>query len=518
MEDSQSKIRLSHFTIALLDRLQGIKAKPNPDEFSRLTVSQTATFFALVYEKIRNVVEYREAHLIRRAAVERILRRRLLLNPSGKGEGENVVRELLWARYFPQDKLGQEDVMKVQAIIDKYIAFKPDNTFTDYLTQLLSCEIEETLSPDDAQRADLETFFLFQVLKNKVKIDNVSDEQKDAYFYVALEKIFNKSDLPYLRYHLLKLQHESLSEVTPRQIKEFERIEKLIKNPYSARMRRFIKNQIPPFKILFQILKTNKNRSREILSDKKSLWKQVEETCKEKYTQSGNRLRQLAIKSIIYIFLTKMIFALILEYPVSLYLFGEVNYTALIINSIFPPLLMFIVVALSSVPGYSNTTRVFERVMHIIDADKSFETSISFVIRKKIEKKPTLKFAFTVFYIFTFVITFLLLHAILSLLKFNALSETIFIFFVSLVAFFSHRVRAVAKEYRLREKESFISPFTDFFAVPFLTVGKFLSSSISRLNFLAALLDFLIEAPFKLIIEVVEEWISFVRSRKDEIA
>lgn len=517
MEDSKSKIRLSHFTLALLDRLHSILLKQTPDEFSRLTVSQTATFFALVYEKIRNVVEYREAHLIRRAAVERILRRRLLLNPSGKGEGENVVRELLWARYFPQDKLGQEDVSRVQSVIDKYIAFKPDNTFTDYLTQLLSCEIEEMLSPEEAQRAALETFFLFQVLKNKVKIDNVSDDQKDAYFYVALEKIFNKSDLPYLRYHLLKLQHENLSEVTPKQIKEFERIERLINNPYSARMRRFIKNQIPPFKILFEVLRKNKENSSELLSDKKALWEQVEETCKEKYAQTSNRLRQLAIKSIIYIFLTKMIFALILEYPVSLYFFGEVNYTALIINSVFPPLLMFLVVAFSSVPGYSNTTRIFERIVYLIDADKSFETSISFVIRKKVEKKPTLKFAFTIFYLFTFIVTFYLLHAILSLLKFNALSETIFIFFVSLVAFFSRRVRAVAKEYRLREKESFISPFIDFFAIPFLTVGKFLSSSISRLNFLTALLDFLIEAPFKLIIEVVEEWISFVRSRKDEI-
>ena len=35
-------------------------------------------FFALVYEKVRNAVEYREDHLILRAAIERILKRRFL--------------------------------------------------------------------------------------------------------------------------------------------------------------------------------------------------------------------------------------------------------------------------------------------------------------------------------------------------------------------------------------------------------------------------------------------------------
>lgn len=95
----EDKIILSEFTNALLSALNSIQPKSRPDDISALSVSQTVSFFALVYEKVRNAVEYREDHLILRAAIERILKRRFSLNSDGTGEAENLLRELLWARY-----------------------------------------------------------------------------------------------------------------------------------------------------------------------------------------------------------------------------------------------------------------------------------------------------------------------------------------------------------------------------------------------------------------------------------
>ena len=60
-------------------------------------------------------------------------------------------------------------------------------------------------------------------------------------------------------------------------------------------------------------------------------------------------------------------------------------------------------------------------------------------------------------------------------------------------------------------------PVVDFFFMPILSLGKFFSSEIAKLNFFIFIFDFIIEAPFKLIFEVDEEWISFVRKRKEEI-
>jgi hypothetical protein len=119
-------IQLSAVTTALLQAIKAIKAKAKPDEYSKITVSRAVSFFAFVYEKVRNVIEYRDDHLVRRAAIERIIRRRISLNPSGEGEGENLVRELLWARYFPTDSLSETDIVGVQRILDIYLSIRKD--------------------------------------------------------------------------------------------------------------------------------------------------------------------------------------------------------------------------------------------------------------------------------------------------------------------------------------------------------------------------------------------------------
>ncbi|PIY69275.1 hypothetical protein COY90_01485, partial [Candidatus Roizmanbacteria bacterium CG_4_10_14_0_8_um_filter_39_9] len=65
-------ITLSTFTQALIDSIKSIKPRANPDDMSKITVSQTVSLFAIIYEKLRNAIEYREDHLMRRAAIERI--------------------------------------------------------------------------------------------------------------------------------------------------------------------------------------------------------------------------------------------------------------------------------------------------------------------------------------------------------------------------------------------------------------------------------------------------------------
>ena len=53
--------------------------------------------------------------------------------------------------------------------------------------------------------------------------------------------------------------------------------------------------------------------------------------------------------------------------------------------------------------------------------------------------------------------------------------------------------------------------------LPILNMGKWLSREIARINFLVALFDFIIEAPFKIFVTIAEEWTKYVKERKDEI-
>ena len=120
-------------------------------------------------------------------------------------------------------------------------------------------------------------------------------------------------------------------------------------------------------------------------------------------------------------------------------------------------------------------------------------------------------------YFSTFFVTLYLIHLGLKQINFNILSEALFIFFVSVVAFFAYRIKEIANMYRLTEREGVFAPIVDFFYMPILSLGKLFSEGVSKINFFILIFDFIIEAPFKLIIEVIEEWITFVKNKKEDM-
>jgi hypothetical protein len=528
-------IELSKYTKSLLEHVQKQKKPQQPEDSQKVSVSQTATFFALLYERIRNAVEYRESSLIRRAAIERILKRRLSMNAAGRGEAENIIRELLWARYFPNESLSEQDITHVQHIIDTYLYAKSTMTegqtgrikslIHSFLLDLLTCEIEETLSPLEAKTESMYRLFAFQVMKEKIQFEAKSDEDSYAAVYVALEQAFSKSDRAYLRYHLFLLSQKPLSHLSNHEIAQqssrlsqlFEHVDNIINNPYSPRISRYFKTQMAPFYILFQIISDDPDHAESTISDRELLWKASERVSRQKYESSHKRLKTLGLKAIIYIFLTKMILAFILEFPVSQLLFHEVNYFALAVNTLLPPLIMFLIIAVTHTPSSQNTLRIYERIIGIVNSDMSYEKTIAYRVKPARKKRPVLVLAFSIFYLFTFVATFGLLYEALLLAQFNIISQLIFFFFVCMVTFFGYRVRQTAKEYHVYEREHIMRPLFDFFFMPVLSVGKFLSKNVSKLNFLTVIFDFIIEAPFKLLVEVVEEWVKFVRQKREEI-
>ena len=90
-------------------------------------------------------------------------------------------------------------------------------------------------------------------------------------------------------------------------------------------------------------------------------------------------------------------------------------------------------------------------------------------------------------------------------------------FFVTLVSFFAYRIRVSAKEYEMTDRDGFFGPLVDFFFLPVLRVGHWLSGEIAKINIFIFLFDFILEAPLKVIFEVAEEWIRFIRTKKEEI-
>ncbi len=121
-------------------------------------------------------------------------------------------------------------------------------------------------------------------------------------------------------------------------------------------------------------------------------------------------------------------------------------------------------------------------------------------------------------YAATFLITFSLLYAFLGALKFTWVSSLIFIFFLCIVSFFAFRLRVAAREFVVIETlASFRTVILDFFSLPILRAGQWLSESVSRINIFIFFFDFIIETPYKIFLNVLEDCFAFMKEKKEEL-
>lgn len=531
-----SSISLSHFTDALLTSWQ-LGEPIISTSTNKISVSQTVSFVAFLYEKMRNAVEFREEHLIRRAAIERIIKRRMLLNDNGRDIAELLIKELLWARYYENNTIGEEKVAELQTVIDKYFFLRNEigtgrssveqEKINFFIMDILSCEIEENLSP--SPRLEAFTNFVYQLIRNGIAPFSGEVLEKDIQVYIAVEKTFAHSDTSRIRYHLLKLMLPEVTKITwktaekilPRFYDIYKDIEANINHPLGDKTRNYIKKQIPPYLILQDIFTQNGKSISKILESEDQLKDKVDQSCRKRYDETKSRLRRTGIRSFIYILLTKVIFAFLLELPYDLYIVKSVNYIPIIINVIFPPFLMAIIILSVTVPGDENTRKIFTLIKGIIvrDPDTKEVKAQAFVIGKLAKiKSPLFTAIFSLLYLLTYLITFGGIIYILSKINFNPASQVIFIFFVTLVTFFAYRIIIITHEYLVIDRDGPLTPLFDFFFLPIIRVGQWLSGEVlTKFNVFIFLFDFIIEMPLKAVVEVVDEWVHFVRLKKEDI-
>ncbi len=535
-EENGEVIELSKYSKALLKSWEEGHTKPSLSS-TKISVSQTVSFLAFLYEKMRNAIEFQEDNLIRKAAIERIIKRRMLLNENGRNIAELLIKELLWARYYENNTLGEEKIPEIQAIIDKYFFLrneiasgrsgKEQEKIGQFMIEVLSCEIEENLSPNP--RLEALTDYTYQILRPSVAPFDDDSLTRDIQVYIAVERTFAHSDDSLIRYHLLKLMLPEITQISwkegekilPRLFDVYEDIEKNLRFPFADKIRNFIRKQIPPFMILQDLFNQNPRSISKILSDETKLKSKVDEACRKRYEETKDRLRRTGIRSFIYIILTKVVFAFILEIPYDLYIEKSISYIPIIINVIFPPALMAVIILSVTVPGDENTRKIFNLLKGIITVDPEDPDMIKkgIVLGKKLKPRS---FAFTamfsLIYLLTYLLSFGTIIYILTKLHFNPVSQTIFIFFVTLVTFFAFKVTSITGEYLVVDKDGPMAPIVDIFFLPVMRVGQWLSGEVlTKFNVFKFFFDFIIEMPLKAIVEVIDEWAHFVKLKKEEI-
>jgi len=495
-------------------------------------VSKTVSILANLYEKARNAVEFRAEHLIRRAATERILKRRLLLNGGSQTIGENLIVELLWARYIDSSQVNERTVAQIQSIINRYLTLKyklidREGTHAgswDTIIGIASSEIEETLIPSKKRQALVD--FFYQYIRSSVTLTKFNEKEGDILTYCAIEKGFAQSDDPVIMYHVLTLiqpqwfttvSEEDIIQGGTKLLANIASVKSLLINRQLESLNRYVKKLSPPMLLLRDYFIDVGDKARNIITDPVQFEQKLTEIAQKRYQQIGSKVRRSVIRSVIYIFLTKMVFALALEGPFDLLIAKKVAMFPLLVNLILPPILLYIVAGFVTIPGSDNTKRLIGQINKIIYSFEEAKNSVTAYVPKPLIKRPFLTAIFSLIYLVTFAITFGAISWILTGFHFNIASQIIFFFFITLVSFFAYRIRISAKEYEMVERQGFLSPLIDFFFLPILRVGHILSNEIAKINIFIIFFDFILEAPLKEIFDVLEEWIRFVRTKKEEI-
>ena len=504
---------------------------------SAIKVGEVMGSVAFVYERIRNALDYKGDHLLRRNAIERILRRQIWERP-GRGVdniASALIKELIWARYLKNEDISKTKIKEVSKVIEKH--FRVLALITDFIADrrearktrewflsTASCEIEEILDPKLFSIYALNNAMFSWFKKAFDWEDNLSEKEKNTQLFIAVHKSLSKSDDARVRYHFLKIYYPDWEKASVETIdKNFDKIVNIsreidisIDSPIQPRIYRFVQKHAAAFHILRDVIEDDVDEAREIFENEELLEDKVREVCDDRYEEIRVRVNTGIIRSIIYIFTSKVLLALLIEIPFELIFLGGINYLTIGINATIPPALMFLVGLSIKKPGETNTERIIEKIkgfMYKKNKDEKIKFSLT-----SLDKHRLLYRIFFALHGLFFFITFVGISYILIRLNFNILSGMIFFVFLSLVLLFGYRVRFTASELNVTgEKEGFLSSILTNFTLPLLNLGVWLSQGLAKLSFLMVIMDFLIEAPLKTIISVIEEWTSFIRERREEV-
>lgn len=513
---------LSSLARMVVENFEG-DLKPNFE--SKISVNPFVSKVASAYERVRNAMEYREEEVIFRATIERILRRRLLLGGTAKSTAEPLVRELIWARYLEDGTVPESSIEQVEKIIDVWLSFRLQvlekhkiqvGVINEWTYHFMSSNLSHFLHPNKEKQ--LIANFMYQVLQDDVTIVDDTEETRNAQVYMAVRKSFARDDIAFLRYHLFllyfgELNEHSLHFITGNFLDGYKEINRELDYPRKDRIYSYIKKRAATFFILEDILRTHKGELRDILENEERLHHVIETACTHRYKSISVKVRTAIVRSVIFILLSKVIFAFAIEGTYERLVYGEILWRSLIINMTIPPLLMVVVSFFIRTPGSDNTKRISGFIRKLLYQEKP--TLGDPIIVKRENDRPN--FIFNTLWLAAFLISFGSIIVVLTRLQFNIVSQGIFIFFLTIVSFLAYRISLTANLYTVGEKQDFLTPFIDFLFLPVVRVGKRLTQSISQINIILFLFDLLIETPFKVFFAFVEQWFKFLREKSEDL-
>lgn len=490
-----------------------------------IQVPGTGKVISSAYEQLRNAAEYTEEHLLLQRAIKRFFNRYFAFftkRPDHLGNvGEELIVELTQAGYLNNGEFGTGTAHKIRHLAEQYMqtyyqlreARVSRDDASDWVLSVLAVEAEGLLNPHSNFTALAYSFYqhYLELFPRDVFTSNQQEnEEYDLCLYIAVHQALLKSDISIVRHDLMRMYR-----ITPHDLQTFIQFNRTVNELYMSKFTHRLKRAVSKYGAPMRIVKSmvdERNDLPELLGDQKRFMGAYDHQVGKEYKLVNRRVNKGIIKSIIFIFITKVIIGVGIEVPYDLIVVGYIAILPLAVNLLFPPLYMASLKLGLKVPSLANAQALHD---YIEKALYTPHLPVTPTFRDSTRTASTLsKWLYTLLFFIPFAVTVYCLH----LLHFNIVQASIFFAFLSTASFFGFRLSSMIRELELMAHHSnMLSTLRDFFYLPFILVGQWLSSKYAKVNAVAYFLDVAIELPLKTVLRLIRQWTRFLNEKHDEI-
>ncbi|MEK7664484.1 MAG: hypothetical protein AAB340_03575 [Patescibacteria group bacterium] len=510
---------------------------------SVIHVDEVASRVAAFYEQIRTIIDWKEEHLMRRAAIIRKIKRRFLDLELSDFAVENIseplVLELIRGGYFPNDKIEESKIRDIQAIIEKYVFILKNNPeykkgkagmqFYTKLLEIAACEIEETLAPSAKEIALIDFMFSHMIIRIKVNEDVYKDnllkkEDQNIQIYIGVQKALFKLDNPIISYNILRYKYpywdnpsqEELLKISQNIHKILKSVEAQLEHPLQKRFYTICERYDTPYLLLGDILSADTtSKTIQEVYQPQLLENLIKNAYISRLENVKIKIKRAAIYSVTSIFVTKILSLIILELILARILNEELNLIILVADVLVPTLFMVFLVATVKLPSNKNISVAVMETMKIVYQREKQDT---YELKVPKIKSVAVRSVLSLIYLVGAVVSFGLIYWIFNYFNFPISSIVINIIFIALILFAGKAIQRRAHELNIEEeREGFLGFISDVLLLPITELGRWMSNTWKQYNAIAAFFSALIDMPFSTFVEFIERWRYFIKERKEEI-
>ncbi len=533
----------------LIKKYQAYYAPPPIKEKAAIHVDEIASKIAYLYERIRKIIDWKEENLLRRNAIERILKRSLISELSKinfvpeveSGQiAEPLVLELIRGGHLPNDEIPVQKIDEVKTVLEKYIFFiknapfpanssfpiKKRINFYDWVLEIAACEIEEVLAPPVRENALIETMTV--LLNERTRIipeGQISQEDQLIQTYIACHRTLFDLDDSIITYHLLKYRFSNWLNPTPTGLEEinknifsiWEAIGKELTHPLGREFFNIAERIDTVFTLLadvFDFAGKESLKISETIIDRQNFSDLLARFYQKRYKTLKSRLFKLAIFSTLSVFVSNWFTFFIVEVPLAKLFCEGFNPLAAAIDFIVPSLAMFVLVAIIRPPGASNLKKVIETTFSFIYPDEEKEI---YEIKIKKKRRPLTSFIIFLIYTITCLATFWAVAWIFYKATLPITSVIFDTLTIAINVFAALAIRNKSREITVEDKTSFWEFLIDIVSLPVAEVGSWLAKKWKEYNVVSVFFNVVVEMPFVTVIKFVEDWRNFLKEKKAEM-